>query len=149
MKKKLVTMCLLMISVLGGKSQTYCYYCYGSVVEVNGQSYSKYYNYDDFCFKITFQGDSLNSMIYFPASAASDGKSVWRTENRGIEKMYYEYQKNIFGSWKLVKRIDGFDHFYVVSSDKSVVKYFVSSNSSPLTVYYYKRCPDENCDNKR
>lgn len=146
MIKRLSIICLLLFSMAGVKAQTYCYHCIGYTVEKNSNWSNTYFNYYDYVFQITFFDNCLYSHNLIPLSAsANNDRYVWRTEDKGGERTYYEYDKNMFGKWKKVSYTESYSQFYQVSGDKNRVKFYKCFKSS-TEIYYYERIQDWNCN---
>lgn len=145
MIKRLIFVCFLLFTLGTVKAQTYCYHCTGHAIENNSNWNKVYYNYSDYIFQITYFENQLFSRNSLPMSASwNNDKYVWRTEDKGGEKTYYEYDKNMFGKWKRVSYSEGYTQFYRVSGDKNRVVFYKCFKSS-TEVYYYERIPDWNC----
>lgn len=141
MKKRITILSLLALSVFGLKAQTYCYHNYALYTQTGSESHTYYFDYNDrLSFEVfTFQGDFLKCPIYT--------SGTWKVDyiGNGGTVNYAEFDKNIFGKWKKITYSDpSFGQFIEVSGDRNRIVYSKISKSTS-EIYYYERCPDQNC----
>lgn len=146
MAKKIIFICLLLLTITGVKAQTYCYHCYKKYDNDIPES-QDYYHY------FTFQGNYLYPSEFATPYVNIYGENISQTYFYNGKKVdgakYYGYiipQSNPLSNDIFAPNMMYNMSYYLVSSDMNIINYVTTNYSNNgIVVYCYEKCPDKNC----